>query len=147
VKIATKIGINRRFYQSKEIYQLIMAVEEDKDRDTHLNDLEDLSRFVITLFLEARMKKGDDDQKWSILELKVVPLLVPRENPAFELELPGLYFFQRTLRFNPRKNEIQSGQDILEHFLGLISNGHLNLLQDNLVRVWDFVKRIRIPTQ
>jgi hypothetical protein len=138
VQIDAKIAANMAIYRSKGIFKLIKAGEEDRATDTHIKRLEDISKFVVILFLEASMKKEEDGKQGSILQLKVVPMLLPRENPVFDVNLPGLYFFQRNLRFNPRKDEIQSGQDILDHFLGLISNGNLSLLQENLVRVWDF---------
>lgn len=112
---------NIPFYQSKGIYRLIKEGEGGKDNGTHLKNKEDLSEFVVTLFLEACVKRASKENQESILELKVVPLLVPKENPSFEEALPALFFFQRTLRFNPRKGEIQSGQDILDHFLELMS--------------------------
>lgn len=129
---------NMSLYQYKGNYRLIKEDEADKDNDTHLKNKEDLSEFVVTLFLEASVKKASKDDQESTLQLKVIPLLVPKENPAFEEALPVSYFLQKTLRFNPRKGEINSGEDILDHFLGLVSNGQLSLLQDNLVRVWDF---------
>lgn len=138
LQLDPKNSKNFSFYQSMGVCRLIKEDEADKDNDTHLKNKEDISGFVATLILEARVKKASKDNPESILELKVVPLLVPKENPVFEETLPGLFFFQRTLRFNPRKGEIQSGEDILVYFLGLISNGHLSLLQDNLVRVWNF---------
>lgn len=64
--------------------------------------------------------------------------MVLKENSSFEEKLPGLYFLQKTLRFNPRKGEIHSAHDLLAHFLELISHGHLSLLQNNMVRLWDF---------
>lgn len=126
-------------YRSKEIYRLIKKDEADKDNDTHLKHKEDLAEFVVTLFLEAGLSQYSQE---ALLEFNVVPLLVPKGNPVFEDQLPGLYFFQRTRRFNPRKGEIRSGNDILIHFLELISNGHLDIQQEKMVRVWDFYARI-----
>ncbi|WP_163379594.1 hypothetical protein [Cyclobacterium sp. SYSU L10401] len=125
----------KSLYRSKEIYRLIKKGEADKDNDTHLKHKEDLAGFVVTLVLEAVLYQDSEE---SFVKVNVVPLLVPKGSPVFEDQLPGLYFFQRTLRFNPRKGEIRSGNDVLMHFLELISNGHLGILQENMVRVWDF---------